>query len=70
MKTLLAAACALSATLALPAHADEVAQQAEQTAQTVCAACHGPDGNSFNGEWPKLAGQHASYLTAQLDAFR
>ncbi len=31
-----------------------------------CAACHGEDGNSPNPVWPKLAGQHASYLVKQL----
>jgi len=66
MKTLLAAAGALSVLLALPVHAGDAAQ----TAQTVCAACHGPDGNSFNGDWPKLAGQHPSYVAAQLASFR
>lgn len=36
----------------------------------VCAACHGPDGNSANPEWPSLAGQHASFLVEQLKAFK
>ena len=36
----------------------------------VCGACHGPDGNSTNPEWPKLAGQHAVYLVNQLKAFK
>ena len=31
-----------------------------------CAGCHGPNGNSANPAWPKLAGQHASYITKQL----
>jgi len=67
MKTLIALASALTLTLgAQAAPADDAAN----TARTVCAACHGPDGNSFNGEWPKLAGQHASYNAAQLSAFR
>ena len=35
-----------------------------------CAACHGPDGNSPNPEWPKLAGQHPAYLVQQLRAFK
>lgn len=34
-----------------------------------CAACHGPDGNSSNPQWPKLAGQHARYLLRQLQLF-
>jgi len=66
MKTLLAFAGALCATFTLPAYAADAAQ----TAGTVCAACHGPDGNSFNGDWPKLAGQHPEYTAAQLAAFR
>lgn len=36
---------------------------------TACAACHGADGNSTNPVWPKLAGQHAGYLVAQLAHF-
>lgn len=32
----------------------------------VCGACHGPAGNSTNPEWPKLAGQHASYTYHEL----
>jgi len=36
----------------------------------VCAACHQADGNSVNGIWPKLAGQHAQYLEKQLQDFK
>jgi len=36
----------------------------------VCAACHGVDGNSTNGDWPKLAGQSAEYLYKQLMDFK
>ena len=32
----------------------------------VCVSCHGPDGNSVNPEWPKLAGQHAGYTAKQI----
>lgn len=35
-----------------------------------CAGCHGPDGNSANPEWPKLAGQHPKYLEKQLNDFK
>jgi len=31
-----------------------------------CLACHGPDGNSVNPEWPRLAGQNAAYIERQL----
>jgi cytochrome c553 len=35
-----------------------------------CAACHGVDGNSVTPDWPSLAGQHASYIVRQLQAFK
>jgi cytochrome c553 len=35
-----------------------------------CAACHSIDGNSVNPIWPKLAGQHASYIVKQLNDFK
>ncbi|VVQ25000.1 Hercynine oxygenase [Pseudomonas fluorescens] len=35
-----------------------------------CAACHGPEGDSQNSAYPKLTGQFAAYLDAQLRAFR
>ena len=35
---------------------------AGKTKSAVCAACHGADGNSPSDMYPKLAGQHASYL--------
>ena len=36
----------------------------------VCSACHGPNGNSVNPEWPRLAGQSAIYIAEQLRLFR
>ena len=36
----------------------------------VCAGCHGPDGNSVNPLWPKLAGQHAQYLEKALHDYK
>ena len=41
----------------------------KQKAQ-LCAACHGPDGNSTNPAWPSLAGQHPEYLIKQLGDFK
>lgn len=35
-----------------------------------CQACHGPEGNSMNPAWPKLAGQHATYTVKQLQDFK
>ncbi len=43
---------------------------AKQTAETICAACHGADGNSALPENPKIAGQHADYLFKQLREFK
>jgi cytochrome c553 len=42
----------------------------EKTVQTVCAACHGADGNSVIALNPKLAGQHPEYLLKQLINFK
>ena len=35
-----------------------------------CVACHGQDGNSQNGLYPSIAGQHFSYLLKQLKAIQ
>ena len=41
------------------------------TAKTaVCSSCHGPNGNSVNPEWPRLAGQSAVYIQEQLRLFK
>ena len=42
----------------------------KEKAEIVCAACHGPDGNSTVPMWPKLAGQHSDYLVLQMQAFK
>ncbi|MGO9802220.1 MAG: c-type cytochrome [Steroidobacteraceae bacterium] len=36
----------------------------------LCSSCHGPQGNSTNPEWPRLAGQSAVYIAEQLRLFR
>jgi cytochrome c553 len=36
----------------------------------VCAACHGADGNSPAPAFPKLAGQHSSYLEKTLNEYK
>ena len=45
-------------------------QAAEKIVNTVCAACHAPDGNSVITLNPKLAGQHPEYLEKQLTEFK
>ncbi len=59
---------ALSALLSFAANAGDI--EAGKSKSAVCAACHGADGNSANGAWPSLAGQHASYIYKQLKDFR
>lgn len=41
-----------------------------ETIAVRCGACHGPDGNSVNPQWPSIAGQHAPYVVRQLEAFQ
>ncbi|KAA3626608.1 MAG: hypothetical protein DWQ09_15850 [Proteobacteria bacterium] len=43
---------------------------AGQAKAALCIACHGPDGNSLNPEWPKIAGQHEDFLYKQLQSFK
>jgi cytochrome c553 len=45
-------------------------QTAEETVIGVCGTCHGPDGNSINPMFPRLAGQHAGYIVRQLKFFK
>jgi cytochrome c553 len=35
-----------------------------------CAGCHSPNGSGIPAQYPRLASQHADYVTAQLKAFR
>jgi cytochrome c553 len=44
--------------------------EAGKTKSVSCQACHGTYGNSNNPQWPKLAGQHASYIAKQLADFK
>src|SRR6266581_2962932 len=44
--------------------------KAQQIVSTVCAACHGPDGNSPTTANPNVAGQQAEYITLQLMHFK
>jgi cytochrome c553 len=53
----------------LPSLALADAAAVKEKAQ-LCAACHGPDGNSVNPLWPVLAGQNARYIYLQLRDFQ
>ena len=44
--------------------------QAGSTKSAVCSSCHGPNGNSANPDWPRLAGQSAVYIAEQLRLFK
>ena len=44
--------------------------KAKQTAETVCVACHGADGNSPTPANPILAAQGSEYLYKQLSEFK
>jgi len=46
------------------------AARGQQIATTVCAACHGGDGNSLAAANPHLAGQGEQYIATQLAAFK
>ena len=64
MSLMIRAAVSLMLLVSLPVFAkgDAAAGQAKSA---ICAACHGMDGNSAVPTWPKLAGQHESYLARQ-----
>ena len=46
------------------------AARGKEIATTVCAACHGADGNSIIPENPTLAGQSYDYLLKQMTNFK
>jgi cytochrome c553 len=48
-----------------PASETDVAAKAQ-----TCAACHGPNGNSKDPQYPVLAGQNARYIYLQLRDFK
>ena len=52
------------------AHAFDGNAEAGKAKSTTCVACHGTDGNSQVDMYPKIAGQHASYLYKQLKEFK
>lgn len=74
MKKLLAVAttCVFlgSATTALAQGLVQGDADAGKQKSATCAACHGADGNSTSPEFPKLAGQHATYIVKQLRNFK
>jgi cytochrome c553 len=68
-----ATAAASPAAAAPPVTPDPYADGSEQAGATkaaVCFSCHGPNGNSTNPVWPRLAGQNAVYIAEQLHLFK
>ena len=72
-----AAASSAPAAAATPAASDEDVMAAKpgnatagQAKAAACGACHGADGNSTDGQYPKLAGQHEMYIAHQLNNFK
>ncbi len=58
-------------TLGLAAQATAAGDSAAgQEKSKTCAACHGPQGNSTNPQFPKLAGQYESYLLHALKSYK
>jgi len=50
-------------------HAEDAIDAGKEKA-VACISCHGEHGNSLVSTFPKLAGQHGSYLIKQLEAFK
>ncbi|WP_142809292.1 c-type cytochrome [Tepidiphilus olei] len=62
---------ALAASSLLHAAEPVAPEQVQEIVTTLCASCHGPDGNTpLMPEYPKLAGQHPEYLYKQLLDFK
>jgi cytochrome c553 len=58
---------------AAQAHAESLVDgsiDAGKAKSMTCTACHGAEGNSSLPTWPNIAGQSASYIVAQLNAFK
>ena len=69
MKSAIAVLAMIAALCPIAARAGGDPGAGKQKAQ-LCAACHGPDGNSVNAAWPNLAGQGVEYLHKQMLDFR
>src|SRR5260221_11689661 len=44
--------------------------EGQEIAAQACSACHGPDGNAPNAQFPKLAGQEGGFTALQLRNYR
>ena len=54
-----------------PAAGEELYSNGDASRGVVaCVGCHGANGKSASGAWPKLAAQHAAYIAKQLKNFK
>lgn len=75
---MIALPAALLATGLLMAHAETPSStpqkptplHGQKLVDAYCAGCHGPDGNSPDPQYPKIAGQKGYYLRTELRAFK
>jgi len=44
--------------------------EAGKTKATTCQACHGPDGNATDPQYPRLTGQYADYIAKALHEYK
>jgi hypothetical protein len=70
MKVFRIALALLSLSAAGLAHSEADPVKGQAIAGQVCVACHMADGNSVIPQNPKLAAQHAQYISSQLTAFK
>jgi len=70
MRRLIAGLAALTTSLAAYAQTDPAQLAAAREKAQVCVACHGPDGNSQNPDYPILAGQSWRYIYIELRDFK
>lgn len=68
--TLVGLLLALSNAVAMAAPLIDGNVEAGRKLAAQCAGCHGLDGNSSSAKFPKLAGQHATYIYQQLQLFK
>ncbi|KJD18049.1 cytochrome C [Vreelandella aquamarina] len=56
---------------ALLARGEQLAERGDWNAYIVsCKSCHGPGGQGVGETFPGIAGQHAGYISAQLNAWK
>jgi len=70
MRRLIAGLAALTTSLAVYAQTDPAQLAAAREKAQICVACHGPDGNSQNPDYPILAGQSWRYIYIELRDFK